>query len=351
LLASYRGGHFLGSRLSHLTSLLIKTLKHNHNHNITVASTITAATDAAAEILNAIYIDIKTMDNDMLPKKRKLVSSTSSLDSSGSDSLGSYSNHGSERSLEKRMKTVRADGKKYVGKNSLTEEELIKAKILSREKNNDNLTEDDKKEQRRAANRLSAFQSRQRRKIIIEDLQRTVARISKDNSDERKKSDDLQAELDAVKRENEVLRQLLSSAQSSSPVKAQEAPQTQVHSPSLSDSESMRNYRLLLNSSQPSSSTQLNGNLGLMQRIQGMLSHQQLGRQHQSAGEPGGSPTGMLCLLNDLAHNQGQQQRLGHMVKSPGVGMEDSSEFNNIVALLHGMQQQQQQHLHHPGLL
>jgi len=81
----------------------------------------------------------------------------------------------------------RADGKKHVEKNSLTEEALIEAKLRAKNINKDKvcMTEDEKRDERRAANRLSAFQSRQRRKIVIEDLQKTVASLSKDNASQR----------------------------------------------------------------------------------------------------------------------------------------------------------------------
>ena len=73
------------------------------------------------------------------------------------------------------------------------------------------LTEEEKKAERRAANRRSAFQSRQRRKILIEDLQRTVAALSKDNNDIRKNNDDLRSQLEAALLENRQLRQITSS--------------------------------------------------------------------------------------------------------------------------------------------
>ena len=73
------------------------------------------------------------------------------------------------------------------------------------------LTEEEKKAERRAANRRSAFQSRQRRKILIEDLQRTVAALSKDNNDLRKNNDELRTQLEATLLENRQLRQITSS--------------------------------------------------------------------------------------------------------------------------------------------
>jgi len=83
--------------------------------------------------------------------------------------------------------TYRVDGKKFVEKNSLTEAALIEAKlrVKNSNKNKPITTEDEKRDERRAANRLSAFQSRQRRKIVIEDLQKTVACLSKDNAVQR----------------------------------------------------------------------------------------------------------------------------------------------------------------------
>lgn len=81
----------------------------------------------------------------------------------------------------------RIDGKKLVEKNSLTEESLIEQKIQAKIKckNTAAMTDDDKRDARLAANRLSAFQSRQRRKIVIEDLQQKASSLSKDNASQR----------------------------------------------------------------------------------------------------------------------------------------------------------------------
>jgi hypothetical protein len=68
------------------------------------------------------------------------------------------------------------------------------------------MSEEDKKAERRAANRRSAFQSRQRRKILIEDLQRTVAALSKENTDLRKHTDDIRLQLEQTLIENQQLR-------------------------------------------------------------------------------------------------------------------------------------------------
>ena len=79
--------------------------------------------------------------------------------------------------------------------------------------------DEDKKAERRAANRRSAFQSRQRRKILIEDLQRTVSALSKDNGDLRKTNEDLRVQLEATLLENHQFRmqQQLAGVASSNP--------------------------------------------------------------------------------------------------------------------------------------
>uniref|UniRef100_A0A7S3P497 BZIP domain-containing protein n=1 Tax=Amphora coffeiformis TaxID=265554 RepID=A0A7S3P497_9STRA len=76
-------------------------------------------------------------------------------------------------------------------------------------------TNQDGKDDRRAANRLSAFQSRQRRKMIIEDLQTTVAEQSKNNADQAKQIAELKRQIQAARRENELLRGQVGSAATS----------------------------------------------------------------------------------------------------------------------------------------
>ena len=113
-------------------------------------------------------------------------------------------------------KKTRRDGRAYIQKNSLTEAELVKAREETRtnlkRKAKEELTEDDKREDRRAANRLSAFQSRQRRKMIIEDLQKTVAEQSKHNAEQGKEIADLKRQLQAARQDNELLRHQLASS-------------------------------------------------------------------------------------------------------------------------------------------
>ena len=75
-------------------------------------------------------------------------------------------------------------------------------------KRKDSCNEDNecKRAERRAANRRSAFQSRQRRKILIEDLQKTVTSLSKDNQDLRNSNNQLRAKLETAMLENQLLR-------------------------------------------------------------------------------------------------------------------------------------------------
>jgi hypothetical protein len=104
----------------------------------------------------------------------------------------------------------RVDGKQYVEKGSLTEEALIKAKLQVLKKGSK--TEEDKKEERRVANRLSAFQSRIRRKATIEGLQATVAEISRDNKEQKQSLEVMSAKLTSVMDENAHLRRQLAAA-------------------------------------------------------------------------------------------------------------------------------------------
>lgn len=109
----------------------------------------------------------------------------------------------------------RKEGRRNTQKKSLGEVKLPVAREkslrdLKRKVNTAGLTEEDKKEDRRAANRLSAFQSRQRRKMIIDELQKTVADQSDHNADQAKQIVALKRQLQDARRENEILRSQLS---------------------------------------------------------------------------------------------------------------------------------------------
>jgi hypothetical protein len=66
---------------------------------------------------------------------------------------------------------------------------------------------------RRAANRRSALESRQRRKVLIEDLQKQVAVLTKETTELRAINDTLRVQLDSSLSENQQLRLIISQQQ------------------------------------------------------------------------------------------------------------------------------------------
>lgn len=96
------------------------------------------------------------------------------------DSTTSLTNRARIPKAPEQERPIRVGGKRYVEKGSLTEAELLAAKqrVKSSIKRKKQVTEEDKKEERRISNRLSAFQSRNRRLGIIQDLQVGWTRIS-----------------------------------------------------------------------------------------------------------------------------------------------------------------------------
>lgn len=107
-------------------------------------------------------------------------------------------------------------GRVYVAKNSLVEEELIKARDAARArvqgKKREDATQQEKYEDRRAANRLASFQSRKRRKGNIDELEKTVAQLEAAGEDQHKEIEDQRERLQTVQMENERLRQQLAVA-------------------------------------------------------------------------------------------------------------------------------------------
>lgn len=77
------------------------------------------------------------------------------------------------------------------------------------------MTEEEKREERRAANRRSALESRQRRKFLIEDLQRQVDRLTRETTELRAVNETLKKQLDSSRTENNHLRMVLSHTQAS----------------------------------------------------------------------------------------------------------------------------------------
>lgn len=116
---------------------------------------------------------------------------------------------------------LRADGRRLVERGSLVESELMEAvrKVRSN-KDKDSMTEDEKREERRAANRLSAFQSRKRRKSVIEGLQQTLARLSSVSADQLREIAQLKHDNQMLAQENQVLRSQFLARGSSAPMDA-----------------------------------------------------------------------------------------------------------------------------------
>lgn len=68
-------------------------------------------------------------------------------------------------------------------------------------------SDDDLKAERRAANRRSAFKSRQRRKLLVEDLQKMVANLSKENTELQNDNKEMRGKLENTKLQNQLIKQ------------------------------------------------------------------------------------------------------------------------------------------------
>lgn len=75
------------------------------------------------------------------------------------------------------------------------------------------LSEDERLEERRAANRRSALESRQRRKNLIESLQKQVEQLTKETTELRAVNDTLRLQLDSSLAENQQFRLVISQQQ------------------------------------------------------------------------------------------------------------------------------------------
>lgn len=75
------------------------------------------------------------------------------------------------------------------------------------------LTEDERLEERRAANRRSALESRQRRKNLIDSLQKQVEQLTKETTELRAINDTLRLQLDSSLAENQQFRLIISQQQ------------------------------------------------------------------------------------------------------------------------------------------
>mmetsp|Transcript_16388 Transcript_16388/g.31155 ORF Transcript_16388/g.31155 Transcript_16388/m.31155 type:complete len:279 (-) Transcript_16388:92-928(-) len=120
---------------------------------------------------------------------------------------------GDTESTEQFSGKTRSDGRAYVPKNSLTEEMLLADRNRAREKlkrkKKADVTMEDIAEERKTSNRLSEFQSRQRRKKIVDDLKKTAEEQNQHSTSQSKQIAELQAELQTIRQENLALRQHL----------------------------------------------------------------------------------------------------------------------------------------------
>ena len=116
---------------------------------------------------------------------------------------------------EKRpVKAQRSDGRKYVEKNSLNEDELLlerdRTRDMLKNKKEGEATNDEIKAVRRAANRLSAFQSRQRRKLIVGELKKQVSDLTKLSESQAEEIKQLKETLKKAQEEAQTFRLLAS---------------------------------------------------------------------------------------------------------------------------------------------
>lgn len=109
-------------------------------------------------------------------------------------------NEDRELSLQKTCEVTLRDHKAM--NSSIGEQKAMTA----RKRRVQEMTEEERRDERRTANRRSAFESRQRRKVLIEELQETVQRLSKENALVRKEADNLRLEVDRLLLENRQLR-------------------------------------------------------------------------------------------------------------------------------------------------
>jgi len=143
---------------------------------------------------------------------------------------------------------TRSDGRAYVPKNSLTEEMLLAARNRAREnlkrKKKADVTDEDIAEERKTSNRLSEFQSRQRRKKIVDDLKKTAEEQNQHSTSQARQISELQAELQTVRQENLALRQHLQ-FNHQMPLQAYTRPQQQQPQQVLSDADIVQGLGML----------------------------------------------------------------------------------------------------------
>jgi hypothetical protein len=162
------------------------------------------------------------------------VESTQVQVSGGSNpSVSNESEESNEKESEESNPRTRSDGRAYVPKNSLSEEMLIaerdQAREVLRKKRKAEITAEDIARERKTSNRLSEFQSRQRRRKIVDDLKKTAQDQSEHSLAQAKQIIELQTELQAVRQENIALRRELELKT----LQMQQQQQQQTQAPSL----------------------------------------------------------------------------------------------------------------------
>ena len=201
---------------------------------------------------------------------------------------------------------TRADGKKRVEKGSLNLQELVEAKERAKTgKSKCQMTEQEKKAERRAANRLSAFQSRQRKKNIIEDLQKTVAQLSHDNAS-------LKMQLETKINECNLLRTQLAATTAAAATNTSSAPPGTASAATTTTTTTITPTSTAASTQAPNFLQQQQQQpwLALMSLL---LRQSQQPQQHIPSTQPQAAPSNntveLLTLLTELV---GIQRQLGH---------------------------------------
>jgi hypothetical protein len=128
------------------------------------------------------------------------------------DSNNSSTTEGETGESKPKATTTRRDGRLYVEKNSLDESQLVVARDearsqLQRLTDLGRATEDDVNKDKRAANRLSAFQSRKRRVNVLNDLEQKTTKLQNDNTEQASQISNQGEQIRRMTAENERLRE------------------------------------------------------------------------------------------------------------------------------------------------
>jgi hypothetical protein len=109
----------------------------------------------------------------------------------------------------------RKDRRRDVGDSALEEDKLVAAKDRAREKaKRSDATQEDKEDERRASNRLSAYYSRKRRKEQVVDLEEQVVQLRQCNAEQAEQLGEQKTKFESIREENERLRKQMGSIDS-----------------------------------------------------------------------------------------------------------------------------------------